>query len=145
MNVTTSSGWLTIARWLETTSTVCAPMRLANIRSASGGMASSFLATRYDVGYDFQAGLPITSSNVDMERPCCTANNTRAFTGSTSADEVPDKVFFRQPAEPLLVNDQVSQRRRRRPAAEQRAQRLALSKPEGGDVYERDDVRCVGS
>src|SRR5467141_3027394 len=48
MSVTTSLGWLTITRWPAATSTVCAPIRLANIRSASDGMASSFLATRYD-------------------------------------------------------------------------------------------------
>lgn len=42
----TSVGWDTIATWLEGISTVVAPMRAANWRSASGGIASSFWATR---------------------------------------------------------------------------------------------------
>ncbi len=41
----TSSGWDTIATWLEATSMVVAPIRLANIRSASGGIAWSRAAT----------------------------------------------------------------------------------------------------
>jgi len=41
----------------EAISTVVAPMRLANWRSASGGIASSFWATRYQDGRDFQAGI----------------------------------------------------------------------------------------
>ena len=43
-------------------------MRLANWRSASAGMASSFSATRNQDGCDFHAGRPITSSNVDAAR-----------------------------------------------------------------------------
>lgn len=43
----TSAGWETMATWLEGTSMVVAPMRLANARSASGGMAWSCVATRY--------------------------------------------------------------------------------------------------
>ena|SRR3989442_15815946 len=39
MSCITSSGWETIARWFVGTSTVVAPMRLANRRSASGGIA----------------------------------------------------------------------------------------------------------
>ena len=43
---TTSSGWETIATWFVATSTVVAPMRWANSRSASGGIAWSPWATR---------------------------------------------------------------------------------------------------
>src|ERR1700687_1944779 len=39
MSLTTSCGWETIATWFVGTSTVVAPMRLANRRSASGGIA----------------------------------------------------------------------------------------------------------
>ena len=39
VSFTTSAGWETIAKWPEGTSTVVAPMRLANIRSASAGSA----------------------------------------------------------------------------------------------------------
>src|SRR5438132_12180501 len=61
MSVATSSGWETIATWLDGTSTVVAPIRLANSRSASGGIAWSSAATRYQDGTDFQAGTPTTS------------------------------------------------------------------------------------
>ena len=37
---------------------VVAPMRLANSRSASGGMAWSSVATRYQDGSGFHAGTP---------------------------------------------------------------------------------------
>src|SRR4029077_3557555 len=67
---TTSAGCDTIARWLEGTSIVFAPTRLANMRSTSGGIASSLVATRYHEGCDFQAGTPITSSKVLIDSPC---------------------------------------------------------------------------
>src|SRR3984885_2265782 len=85
MSCVTSPGWETIATWLEGISTVVAPMRLANKRSASGGSASSSVATRYQDGSVFQAGTPIASPKADMARGCCTAYITVALTGSTSA------------------------------------------------------------
>src|SRR6266853_983311 len=83
INRTTSAGWDAIARWPAGTSVVVAPMRLANERSASGGIASSSVATRYQLGIDFQAGAAITSSKVLIDRPCCTANITFARLFST--------------------------------------------------------------
>src|SRR5258708_38926234 len=85
MSWATSSGCETIATWLDGTSTVVAPMRLAKWRSASGGIAWSSVATRYQDGSDFQAGMPITSANVEPASACCTACITLARTGSTSA------------------------------------------------------------
>src|SRR6266567_4008983 len=85
MSWVTSAGWATMATWLEGTSMVVAPMRLANRRSASGGIAWSCVATRYHEGRDFQAGTPITSVNVEPARGCCAACITLAWTGSTSA------------------------------------------------------------
>src|SRR2546427_11464763 len=81
----TSSGWETIATWLDGISTVVAPIRDANMRSASGGIASSFCATRYQVGSDFHAGAAITSVNADDASGCCTAYITPARVGATSA------------------------------------------------------------
>src|SRR5690349_21512335 len=81
----TSAGWETMATWLAGTSLVVAPMRLANRRSASGGMAWSWVATRYQDGSDFQAGTPITSVKAEPARGCWTAYITLARTGSTSA------------------------------------------------------------
>jgi len=77
-------GGRPIATCPEAISTVAAPMRLANWRSASGRIASSCSATRYQVGWDFQAGTPMTSPNADRASPCCTAYITFAVTGSTS-------------------------------------------------------------
>src|ERR1700677_2933599 len=84
MSPATSLGWETIATWLDGISTVVAPMRVANRRSASGGSASSSAATRYQEGSVFQAGTPITSSNIDMAIGCCPAYIGFASTGAAS-------------------------------------------------------------
>src|SRR5260370_3359607 len=84
MSWATSAGWETMATWLDGTSMVVAPMRLANSRSASGGMAWAWVATRYQQGSDFQAGTPISSVNVEPARGCCTAYIPRARSRSTS-------------------------------------------------------------
>src|SRR3989442_8438201 len=93
MSRTTSLACETMATWLEWTSTVSASMRLANRRWASGGMASSFVATRYQAGSDFQAGTSITSVNVLAASGCWTANITRARAASTSAAKWLGKSF----------------------------------------------------
>src|SRR6266436_2526147 len=64
----TSAGCEAIATWLDGTSMVVAPILAANWRSASGGMAWSCVATRYQVGSDFHAGTPVTSANVEPAR-----------------------------------------------------------------------------
>ena len=64
---------------------VVASIRCAKRRSASGGIASSLLATAYQQGRAFQAGVPITSPSADADKGCCTAYITLASTGSTSA------------------------------------------------------------
>src|SRR5260221_1581471 len=102
MSCTTSCGWETIATWLDGTSTVVAPMRLANRRSASGGIAWSSAATRYQDGSAFQAGTPITSWKADAARACCTAYITFAFTGSTSAAKWFTKSSSDSQAKPCL-------------------------------------------
>jgi hypothetical protein len=84
MRSATASGWETMATCPEAISTVVAPIRPANWRSASGGIASSFWATRYQVGWDFQAGTSITSPNADSASGCWTAYITLAAAGSTS-------------------------------------------------------------
>src|ERR1700745_704677 len=85
MSCATSPGWETIGTWLEGISTVMAPVRAANWRSASGGIAWSAVATRYQDGSVFQAGTPITSPEAEVASGCCTAYITLAWTGSTSA------------------------------------------------------------
>jgi hypothetical protein len=73
-----------MATWLVETSTVVAPMRAANCRSAAGGIAWSPSATR-NQDSDFQAGTPITSPRALQCNGCWTANMTLALTGSRSA------------------------------------------------------------
>src|SRR5258706_14895647 len=51
----TSAGCDSIATWLESSSYVFAPMRLATKRSSSGCTVRSFLATMYQLGFDLQA------------------------------------------------------------------------------------------
>jgi len=71
--------------WLDGISTVAAPMRLANARSASGG--------RLIVGGDstrtqrFQAGTPITRRRRTWQR-CCTAYITLCRDGIDVGGEV---------------------------------------------------------
>jgi len=50
MSCSTSSGWETMATWLVAISTLVAPMRGANCRWASGGIAWSPSAMRNQVG-----------------------------------------------------------------------------------------------
>src|SRR5580658_8682189 len=54
-------------------------MRLANARSTSGGIAWSFVTTRYQDGIDFHAGTPIAVPNADAANGCCVAYITFAF------------------------------------------------------------------
>src|SRR4051812_43994812 len=78
MSSTTWSGCEIIGTWLEATSTVVAPMRWANWRSPSGGIASSFSATMYQVGSDFHAGAPIFWASAPVCTGCWTACMTLA-------------------------------------------------------------------
>src|SRR5258706_4115104 len=91
MRPATSSGCDTIATWLAEISTVVAPIRAANWRSASGGIASSSFATRYQLGSDFHAGTPITSAKADPASGCWTAHIARARARSTSPAKRPTK------------------------------------------------------
>src|SRR5689334_12146347 len=102
MSWATSPGWETIGTWLDEISTVVAPMRLANMRSASGGSAWSSAATRYQDGSDFQAGTPITSPKAEVARACCTAYITFALIGSTSAAKWLTKSSSDSQAKPRL-------------------------------------------
>src|SRR5258708_39550739 len=54
----TAPGWETIAAWDESIWTVWACIRAAMKRSAAGGIAWSWLATRYQDGMVLQAGTP---------------------------------------------------------------------------------------
>ena len=60
-------------------------MAVGLTRALAGGSASSSLATRYQLGSDFQAGTPMMSVNAVAVRACCTACMVRAFAGATSA------------------------------------------------------------
>src|SRR6266581_6827624 len=123
MSCTTSCGWDTIATWLDGTSAVVAPIRAANWRSASGGMASSLAATRYQVGCDFQAGTPITSPNEDAARGWLLRGEFRA---GRRGDVRPGAGVPGEPPATL-----------RRPAA-----MPPVGPPGSGGLHQPGDVRC---
>ena len=113
------------------------------MRSASGGIASSFCATRYQEGSDFHAGARHDVRERGrgecllhgVHHPCA----RRVDIGG----EVVDEVVFGEPAEAARVGEQMGERRRDRSLREKCAERFALVEAERGDVDEPDDVRCV--
>jgi hypothetical protein len=127
------------------TSTVAAPMRRANWRSASGGMASSFAAT--------QVPRPQRPPGRDAHHVVERRHAQRLLNGVhdpglhriDARREVVDEVLLREPAQALVVDDQVRQRRRGGSTAEQGPERLALVESERRDEDETDDVRCVAA
>ena len=124
---------------------VVAPIRAANCCSASGGMASSFCATRYQDGSDFQAGTPITSVKADGGQGLLHGVHHPRLGRLDVGGEVVDEVVLGEPAIAARVGEQMRERRRHRPLREQRAERLALVEAERGDVDEADDVRSIGA
>src|SRR5947209_6774175 len=99
-------------------------MREASWRSASGGIASSLVATRNQVGTDFYRARP-SRPRTSSWRGLSGEHDPRARRLDICG-EVADEVCFRQPGKALLVDDQVRKRGRGGPAAEKRAERLAL-------------------
>jgi len=57
--------------------------------------------------------------------------------------EVAHEDVLGQPAEAILVDDEIRERRRGRCVTAQGGDRLALVEPESGDVDEPDDIRRV--
>ena len=57
--------------------------------------------------------------------------------------EVVHKVVLGKPDKAPLVDELVAQRRRHGTLRQERTQRLAFIKPEGGDVDQTDDIGCV--
>jgi len=70
MSWATASGLETYTAWLPSTSTVVAPARLDMDRCAGGGIILSLVATRYQLGFDFQAGV------VTVPSRACTPHGT---------------------------------------------------------------------
>src|SRR5712675_870803 len=73
------------ATWLAFTSTVLALARFAIIRSWSGLIDLSSVATMYQVGLVFQAGVVILWVNESVEIGTCDSAMKRATAGGTSA------------------------------------------------------------
>ena len=83
------------------------------------------------------------SDSADTERLLDGVHHAR-FRRIDVGGEVADEVVLGEPGEALVVDEQVRERRGRRPLLEQRADALALVEPEGRDVDEADGVRRVG-
>src|ERR1700729_3038783 len=73
------------ATWLELTSTVLAPARFAIMRSCSGLIDRSAVATMYHVGLDFQAGFETLWVNESVEIGTCDMAMKWDTAGGTSA------------------------------------------------------------
>src|SRR5271168_1703340 len=80
MSLADSFGWDMKATWLDFTSTVLARARFAIMRSCSGLIDRSAVATMYQVGFVFQAGLVTLWVNASVEIGTCdTAMNSALF------------------------------------------------------------------
>src|ERR1700719_2075590 len=78
------------ATWLEFTSTVLARARFAIMRSCSGLIDRSAVATRYQVGLVFQAGEVTLWVNASVEIGTCdTAMNAALSFGTSAAKSAP--------------------------------------------------------
>src|SRR6202047_429222 len=73
------------ATWLAFTSTVLALARFAIMRSCSGLIDRSSLATMYQVGLVFQAGVVTLWGNESVEIGTCDIAMNAAFSGGMSA------------------------------------------------------------
>ena|ERR1700722_2635337 len=135
MSCATSLGWETIATWLDGISTVVAPMREANSRSASG---ESLI-----LGGD-QVPRRQRLPGRDAHRFFKYGHGDRLLHGVEHlcldrvdvAAEMANEVVLGQPAEALLVGGQVRERRGDRSPRQQPAERLALVKAERRDVHQ---------
>src|SRR6185503_20242088 len=85
MNSATAAGFDTYTAWLPSTSTVVAPARLDMARCAGGGIILSLVATRYQLGLDFHAGVVTAPFSASNPHGTCASAMKRAASGATSA------------------------------------------------------------
>src|SRR5580704_16362070 len=85
MSLAVSFGWDMYATWLEFTSTVLAWARFAIMRSCSGLIDRSALATMYEVGLVFHAGFVTLWVNESVEIGTCAIAMKWASAGGISA------------------------------------------------------------
>src|SRR5271154_3421746 len=90
------------ATWLAFTSTVLALARFAIMRSWSGLIDRSAVATMYPVGLDFQAGAVTLWVNESVEIGTCASAINRSSTGGMSAAKSAAKCSFSIHQLPLL-------------------------------------------
>src|ERR1700727_1194767 len=86
MSLAASFGWDMYATWLDFTSTVLALARFAIMRSCSGLIDRSSVATMYQVGLCFQAGFLTWWVNASVEiGTCAIAMNSASSRGMSAA------------------------------------------------------------
>src|ERR1700732_217674 len=90
------------ATWLEFTSIVLALARFAIMRSWSGLIDRSAVATMYQLGLDFQAGLVTLCVNESVEIGTCDTAMKCDNAGETSAAKSAAKCFWSIQKFPLL-------------------------------------------
>src|SRR5262252_1515833 len=71
--------------WLALASTTVEPARLAIARWASGGIILSSVATRYQLGFAFQAGWVIVPASASTPHGTCESAMNAALSAPTSA------------------------------------------------------------
>src|SRR5260370_3428161 len=94
MSLTVTFGCDIEAKWLAFTSTVLALARLAIMRSWSGLIDRSAVATMYQVGLDFQAGDVTLWVNESVEIGTCDWAMKWDTAGGTSAAKAAAKCSF---------------------------------------------------
>src|ERR1700722_11683497 len=85
MSLAAFFGKAIYATWLDFTSTVLALARFAIMRSCSGLIDRSAVATMYPVGLVFQAGFVTLWGNASVEIGTCAIAMNAAFSGGMSA------------------------------------------------------------
>src|SRR5208282_2890646 len=102
MSLAVSFGWDMYATWLAFTSTVVAWARFAIMRSCSGLIDRSALATMYQVGLVFQAGFLTLWVNESVEIGTCEIAMKWDTAGGTSAAKSAAKCAWSIHQLPLL-------------------------------------------
>src|ERR1041384_5310918 len=70
--------------WLPLTSTIVEPARFDMARCATGGIIRSSVTTRYQLGFDFQAGSLITPPSASSPHGTCESAMNAALSAATS-------------------------------------------------------------
>ena len=112
-------------------------------RCAGGGIMRSSVATRYQLGFAFQAGSVTAPASASTPQGTCESAMKAALSGSTSAAKEVGELGAIEEQEAVLRRQDRRHRRARRRVGDQRRDRFARVGREGGDVDQRLHLRIV--